>query len=173
MGKKKYTGYENKTTAVSYRKVIQAIVGSANKSKSNFEKSIPYDVLVEWLREQDLRLDIDLFKAILHICQDMIDDEKLGIDKACRAYEMFVHTGTNVDEIHTDYKIYKAYVEKVLPLIIARIEESKEMVIDDDLRLRSVDVVKIGRLFDNILNIVSDDNKMQVEKMMNNFMADI
>lgn len=49
-----------------YRKYVQGVVSKANSQKAALQRAIVYMQLVKWLRNQNTRLEKEMFNAVLN-----------------------------------------------------------------------------------------------------------
>ena len=145
-----------------YRKYIQAVVSQANLQKTALNRNFVYGQLTKWLREQNIRLEKEMFRAVLSACNQLADDYLTSGSediKAVSEKSRYFHTFTGLDGLHTDF----------WPVLKECLDTDKVLG-DASLRSRRVDVVCVGRLFDSILEYVADDKKEQVVTLMDEFM---
>lgn len=155
-----------------YRKYVAGVVSEANKQQSQEYSELTYAELSKWLRSQNIKLEKEMFKAVLAtsraIAKEYMFSGKIEIDDACNLYAMSFHTFTSEDGIHTSKKQLKKYINSFLPILQARLDEEKNSG-DINLRFRKVDVVRLGKLFDQILKYTSENNKSQILDLMDEF----
>lgn len=155
-----------------YRKYIQAVVSQANLQKTALNRNFVYGQLTKWLREQNIRLEKEMFRAVLSACNQLADDYLTSGSediKAVSEKSRYFHTFTGLDGLHTDTKQVKKYITDFWPVLKECLDTDKVLG-DASLRSRRVDVVCVGRLFDSILEYVADDKKEQVVTLMDEFM---
>ncbi len=155
-----------------YRKYIKGVVSKANKEKYSEFNNIVYKELVKWLKIQEIKLEQEMFKAVLatsrKVAEEYINSGDIKINETSNLYSMLFHTFTNKDGVHTDSAILKRYLNDFFPVLKKRIDEEK-LLGDRDLRYRKFDVVSMGKLFDNILKCVDENTEVQIAKMMDEF----
>ena len=155
-----------------YRKYIAGVVARANQQRTVMNSSIVYGELTKWLREKDTKLEHEMFKAVLAVSRslskDYLKSGEVSITKSCNAQEMLFHTGTGTDDIHTDASILRQYVKEFWPVLKERLDEESQLG-DVGLRYRRGDVVRLGKLFDQILKCVDDDTKTRLVDLMDEF----
>lgn len=157
----------------NYRSYVQGVVSQANRQAAFVKSNLVYTVLTQWLRHEKIRLDNEMFKAVLNTCNKLKDEYiscgTASIKESSEFMSMFFHTFTGEDELHTDPELLMKYVKPVFAIIKQRIDDEKDSGSYVD-RLRKVDVVRIGKLFDEILARVKDkDKKNEIKQMMNDF----
>ena len=163
----------------NYRSYVKAAISEANRYKVAYSNNLVYNELCKWLKERNEKLDKEMFRAILNTCNSLKaeyeTDENLSkkdIRDTIGLFSMFFHTGTNKDGIHTDEKLLRKYVEAFFPIIIDRMKEEKPWG-DVHIRMRRVDVARLGKLFDEILSKVDDKAvKDELETLMSVFCLD-
>lgn len=155
-----------------YRKYIKGVISKANKQQNTENSNRIYNELTKWLRHQNIKLEKEMFKAVLAtsraIAKEYMNSGKIEIKDCCDLYAMSFHTFTGDDGIHTDSKQLKKYVELFFPVLKERLDIEKELG-DVNLRYRKVDVVCLGRLFDQILASVDESNIPQLAALMDEF----
>jgi uncharacterized protein (UPF0305 family) len=163
----------------NYRSYVKAAISEANRYKTAYSNNLVYNELCKWLKERNEKLDKEMFKAVLNTCNSLKKEyeaneelSKKDIKDIVSLFSLFFHTHTNEDGIHTDEKLLQKYVESFLPIVIERINEEKSWG-DVHIRMRSVDVARLGKLFDEILSRVEDKAvRNELEILMNEFCLD-
>lgn len=155
-----------------YRKYIQGVVAQANKANSQYSSDLVYNTLTNWLRTQNIRLEKEMFRAVLSVSNQLAhtysSSQTENIKDACEQCRYF-HTFTGKDGLHTDIKQVQKYTKDFWSVLKERLDE--ELALGNAyLRTRYVDVVRVGNLFDNILKYVPDEKKENVISLMDEFM---
>lgn len=154
-----------------YRKYIQGVVSQANLQKASLNRNYVYGQLTKWLRQKGIRLSNEMFRALLSACNQLSDSYlssgDVDIHSACLDCFSF-HTFTAADEIHTDAHQVQKYVSDFWPTLKQGLDEEKNLG-DSALRTRKIDVVQLGKLFDEILNSIPEDNQVIVSSLMDEF----
>lgn len=157
-----------------YRKYIQGVVAQANLQKSAVERNFVYSKLTKWLRQKNIRLSNEMFRATLaasnRLSESYLSTGKTDIKSACAASFSF-HTFTASDGIHTDAKQVQKYVSDFWPVLKELLDEENSLG-DVALRTRKVDVVQLGRLFDKILESIQEENRAAVVSLLDEFVRD-
>lgn len=158
-------------SASFYRKYIQGVVSQANLQKAALERNFVYEQLTKWLRQKDFRLSNEMFKAVLaasrNLTENYLSSGKADIKSACKNCFSF-HTFTASDGIHTDEKQIQKYVSEFWSSLKKALDEEKSLG-DVALRTRKVDVVQLGKLFDQILVVIPEESQDTVESLMDEF----
>lgn len=157
----------------NYRSYIKGVISKANFQAVQYNSNMVYSELTKWLREKNIKLEKEMFKAVLNTClklqKEYKDQGTVSIKDTTELMSMFFHTYTGADGIHTDSKLLKGYVKDFFPVIIKRMDEEKSLG-NVALRMRKVDVVRVGKLFDAILGKINDDStRDSIEKLMSDF----
>ena len=155
-----------------YRKYIQGVVAQANKANSQFSSDLVYSTLTNWLRTQNIRLEKEMFRAVLsasnQLAHTYFSSQTENIKEACEQCRYF-HTFAGKDGLHTDVQQVQTYTKDFWSVLKGRLDEERALG-NANLRTRHVDVVKVGNLFDDILKYVPDENKGNVISLMDEFM---
>lgn len=155
-----------------YRKYIAGVVFQANKQQNQEYSDLIYNELSKWLRNQNIRLEKEMFKAVLatsrSVTKEYLSSGNIEINEACNFYAMCFHTFTGKDGIHTSPKLLKKYMNNFFPVLQARLDEEKNLG-DINVRYRKVDVVRLGKLFDQILKYTDENKASQVIDLMDEF----
>lgn len=158
-----------------YRKYIAGVVSKANQQQSKEYSDLIYTELSKWLRSQNIKLEKEMFKAVLAasraVAKEYISSGDIEIDETCNLYAMNFHTFTGEDGIHTSPKQLKKYINDFFPVLKERLDEEKNLG-DLNLRYRKVDVVRLGKLFDQILKYADENNISQIIDLMDEFVKD-
>ena len=118
-----------------------------------------------------------MFRAILCCCNELTRRYTANPDvyreDTRQLFAVFFHNLNLEDYPHIIPKVLRDYVEDVFPHIIERINEEAAWG-DASVRIKKVDVVRLGKLFDQILDGISKkEEKENTEKLMKVFIADI
>lgn len=74
-------------SAPFYRKYIQGVVSQANLEKAALERNFVYGQLTKWLRQKDVRLSNEMFKAVLaaskQLAESYLASGNADIKSAC------------------------------------------------------------------------------------------
>ena len=155
-----------------YRKYITGVVAQANQQRVVINSNIVYGELTKWLRAKEMKLSSEMFKAVLAVGRSLtsgyLKTGEVSIKNTCSNFAMSFHTGTSSDGIHTSSSVLKKYIEEFWPVLKQRLDEERDLG-DVRLRYRHVDVVKIGKLFYEILKYVDEDKKANVLSLMDEF----
>lgn len=154
-----------------YRKYVRGVVSKANSQKAALQRDIVYMQLVKWLRNQNTRLEKEMFNAVLNsskkLAKDYLSSGTEDIKSACEE-SFFFHTFTASDGTHTDVKQVQKCVSdfwKHLKVIL----DEENLLGDATLRMRQLDVVRLGKLFDKVLDLVPDERKSDAIELMDEF----
>ena len=155
-----------------YRKYITGVVAQANQQRVVINSNIVYGELTKWLRAKKMKLSSEMFKAVLaagrSLTSEYLKTGEVSIKNTCNDFAMSFHTGTGSDSIHTSTSVLEEYVEEFWPVLKQQLDEQRKLG-DVRLRYRHADVVKIGKLFDEILKYVDEDKKANVLSLMDEF----
>lgn len=158
-----------------YRKYIKKAVLEATQAQSRVDNNIVYSELTKWLKDNNIRLDSEMFKAVLAVSRaaaaEYLKGEKPVLSDIAKEKGIMFHTFTANDEIHTSEKEILKYVEPFYEVLTVKLDEAKQLG-NSTLRERKVDVVKLGRLFDQILSIVKDEDAERITQLMDKFMLE-
>ncbi len=156
-----------------YKIIIKNIISQAQDGKIHIDNNITYNELKNWLKISKINLSNEIFKAVLAASRSAANDILNGNDPDLKYIAektaMSYHTFTGKDKIHTDPGIILDYLEMFYPTLLSKINSIKYLG-NDELRSRCVDVCNIEKLFDKILEKVSDENRNDVINLMDNFM---
>ena len=158
-------------TTCFYRQYIQGVVAQANKAGAQYDSNLVYRTLVKWSRTQNIRLENEMFRAVLsashNLAHSYSSSGTANIKEACEQCRYF-HTFTASDGIHTDIKQVKKYVKDFWPVLKENLDDTKDLG-NVCVRTKCLDVVSIGRLFDSILQHVPEEKKGAVVSLMDEF----
>ncbi len=158
-------------SAPFYRKYIQGIVSQANLSKASLNRELVYGQLTKWLRQNNIRLSNEMFRAVLaaskQLAESYLATGNADIKSACKD-SFFFHTFTASDGTHTDVKQVQKYVSDFWKHLKVILDEEK-LLGDATLRMRQLDVVRLGKLFDKVLDLVPDERKSDAIELMDEF----
>lgn len=162
-------------SAPFYRKYIQGVVSQANLEKAALERNFVYGQLTKWLRQKDIRLSNEMFKAVLaaskQLAESYLDSGNADIKAACVDCRSF-HTFTAADGVHTDIKQVRKYVSDFWPALQDGLDKEK-LLGDATQRARKIDVVQLGKLFDEILDVVPKEKQAAVVSLMDEFVRNL
>lgn len=154
-----------------YRKYVRGVVSKANSQKVALQRDIVYMQLVKWLRNKNTRLEKEMFNAVLNsskkLAKDYLSSGTEDIKSACEE-SFFFHTFTASDGTHTDVKQVQKYVSDFWKPLKVILDEEK-LLGDATLRMRQLDVVRLGKLFDKVLDLVPDERKSDAIELMDEF----
>ena len=158
-----------------YKKYIRKAVSEAVQSQTRLRDDIVYRELTKWLRDNNIRLENEMFRAVLSVSRDAakeyIDGHTPSLSAIAESKEMQFHTFTNKDGVHTDRKALLEYVEPFYSILTARLDKENRLG-DIEIRYRKVDVVDVGELFDQLLELIHDEDKDKAIHVMDQFMSD-
>lgn len=158
-----------------YRKYIQGVVSQANLEKAALERNFVYGQLTKWLRQKDVRLSNEMFKAVLaaskQLAESYLASGNADIKSACVDCRSF-HTFTAADGVHTDIKQVRKYVSDFWPALQDGLDKEK-LLGDATQRARKIDVVQLGKLFDEILDVVPKEKQAAVVSLMDEFVREL
>ena len=156
-----------------YRRYIQGVVAQANKENIQYSSDLVYRTLVDWLRKKNMRIENEMFRAVLsasnQLAQGYLLSGVVNIREACEQCRYF-HTFTGTDEVHTDIRQVQKHVKDFWSALKERLDQEKALG-NVNLRIRHVDVVRIGELFDNVLECVPKEQKERVIALMDEFVC--
>lgn len=162
-------------SAPFYRKYIQGVVSQANLEKAALERNFVYGQLTKWLRQKEIRLSNEMFKAVLaaskQLAENYLDSGNADIKSACADCRYF-HTFTAADGVHTDIKQVRKYVSDFWPALQDGLDKEK-LLEDATQRARKIDVVQLGKLFDEILDVVPEEEQAAVVSLMDEFVKEL
>lgn len=154
-----------------YRRYIQGVVVQANKANVQYSSDLVYRTLANWLRKKNIRIENEMFRAVLsasnQLAQGYLSSGMVNVREACEQCRYY-HTFTGTDGIHTDIKQVQKYVEDFWSILKERLDQEKALG-NSNLRIRHVDVVYIGKLFDDVLEFVPEEQKKRVIALMDEF----
>ncbi len=154
-----------------YKKYVRGIVSKANSQKAALQRDIVYMQLVKWLRNQNTRLEKEMFNAVLNsskkLAKGYMSSGTEDIKSACEE-SFFFHTFTTSDGTHTDVKQVQKYVSGFWKHLKVILDEEK-LLGDATFRMRQLDVVQLGKLFDKVLDLVPDERKSDAIELMDEF----
>ena len=165
----------------NYKSYVKGVISQANREKAAYDRDLVYHELCKYLRSHEMKLENEMFKAVLKCCSELTkhyiqthsEITKEEIFSTASLYSMCFHTFTGEDDVHTNVNILQGYVEEVMPHILQRVETESEWG-DSSLRIRKVDIARLGKLFDEILEEINDpDLKILIEEKMNSFCLDL
>lgn len=155
-----------------YKKYIAGVIAKSNQQCAVINSNVVYAELTKWLRLKEIKLSSEMFKAVLAVGRSLTSEYlktgEVSIKNTCSNFAMSFHTGTGLDGTHTSSSTLKKYVEEFWPVLKKRLDEERDLG-DVRLRYRRADVVKIGKLFDEILKHVDEDKKANVLSLMDEF----
>lgn len=112
-----------------------------------------------------------MFNAVLNsskkLAKDYLSSGTENIKSACEE-SFFSHTFTASDGTHTDVKQVQKYVSDFWKHLKVILDEEK-LLGDATLRMRQLDVVRLGKLFDKVLDLVPDERKSDAIELMDEF----
>lgn len=162
-------------SAPFYRKYIQGVVSQANLEKAALGRNFVYGQLTKWLRQKDIRLSNEMFKAVLaaskQLAESYLDSGNANIKNACADCRSF-HTFTASDGIHTDAKQVRKYISDFWPTLQDSLDKEK-LLGDVAQRARKIDVVRLGKLFDEILDALPEEKQDVVVSLMDEFVREL
>ena len=162
-------------SAPFYRKYIQGVVSQANLEKAALERNFVYGQLTKWLRQKDVRLSNEMFKAVLaaskQLAESYLAAGNADIKSACADCCSF-HTFTASDGIHTDAKQVRKYVSDFWPVLQDNLDKEK-LLGNAAQRARKIDVVRLGKLFDEILDALPEEKQDVVVSLMDEFVREL
>ena len=82
------------------------------------------------------------------------------------------HTFTASDGIHTDAKQVRKYVSDFWPVLQDGLDKEK-LLGDATQRVRKIDVVQLGKLFDEILAALPEEQQDAVVSLMDEFVREL
>lgn len=153
------------------------IISQVNYKQIAYTRELIYEELCKHLKAQGLYLDHEMFRAILCCCNELTRRYTANPDvyreDTRQLFAVFFHNLNLEDYPHIIPKVLRDYVEDVFPHIIERINEEAAWG-DASVRIKKVDVVRLGKLFDQILDGISKkEERENTEKLMKVFIADI
>lgn len=152
---------------IGYKDKIKDKVVDSLRFSYDSSSNMEYEELKEWLKYNKIRLNKEMFKAILFVSKQITKNYM-----ANRDYSANDIAGLTSQLFHDEYgehlneKELKKYVKEFSPILIERIDSDIQYT-KNKVEKYNFNISNLGELFDKIVDITNDSEEVNV--LIDNF----